>query len=301
MRSTDFHGLVPPLLTPFTTDRELDEPAMTRVIEHLLTGVHGLFLLGTTAEFTQLNEATAARILKHAAAVIARRVPVAVHVTHTDRSMIARRLAQAVDIGADAVVLTAPYYFRPSQDDLFDFVTDVAAMSELPLMLYNMPGYTKVSFGIPLVRRLLDNSRIVGIKDSSGSAGNLADLCGLIRERPDFRVFVGLDTLFSDCIRLGGHGAVIGSPYLAPRLCRRLYETLREGNVKATEPLQATLNAITSRVFFSQPGDDLGVIKSIKSCCQSMGLCGPTMSWPHRPLSKPAQDTLAATLAELKL
>jgi 2-dehydro-3-deoxy-D-pentonate aldolase len=301
MSHPSLHGLVPPLLTPFTPDRRLDVDALHRVVEWLLTGVHGLFLLGTTAEFTQLDDDLSLDILKHSAEINADRVPLAVHVTHTNRRRAQHLIYQAADIGAAAVVVTAPYYFRPSQDELFDYVMDVVGMSPLPVVLYNMPHYTKVSFGIPLLRRLMQESRIVGMKDSSGSIGFLADLTELARGRPDFHVLVGSDYLFTDCIRLGGHGAVIGSPYLAPPLCRDLYEALRAGDLQRAEPLQRKLNAVTSRIFFSQANDDLGVIKSIKTCLAVKGLCTPTMSWPHQPLSADAERHLSETMRELNL
>jgi 2-dehydro-3-deoxy-D-pentonate aldolase len=296
-----FQGLVPPLLTPFTPDRRLDVPALSRVTEHLLTGVHGLFLLGTTAEFTQLDDNTTDDVLREAARILADRVPIAVHVTQTDRRRVQKLLQRAADIGASAVVVTAPYYFRPSQAELEQYVLDIISMSPLPVILYNMPHYTKVSFGMPLVRRLIDHPRVVGMKDSGGQIGYLCDVIAAAKHRPDFGVMVGIDYLFTECVRLGGHGAVIGSPSLAPQLCRRLFDAARAGRLDEVGPTQDTLNAITTRLFFGKPDDDLGVIKSIKLCCSLLGLCDTTMSWPHAPIDESYRDRYRQIMHELNL
>src|ERR1017187_2358517 len=131
-------GLITPLATPLAlsgrAEPTLDVPGLERLIEHVIDGgVTGIFLLGSTGEFSSLGREMRQEIIRRACAHVNRRVPVLACITDTSISETLRLAGTAVEVGADAVVLAAPYYFEHSQDDLFRYLEQITERLALPL------------------------------------------------------------------------------------------------------------------------------------------------------------------------
>ncbi|HEX3349735.1 MAG TPA: dihydrodipicolinate synthase family protein, partial [Acetobacteraceae bacterium] len=158
-------GIVPPVLTPLTDRFAVDYPSFTRVIEHLIAGgAHGLFFLGSTGEVVFHDEATRQGILEHAVRVVGGRVPVLAGVVDptTDRMIgHARRAAAA---GADAIVVTAPFYTRTSQPEIVDHFRYVAEDAGLPVIAYDIPVCVHVKLDRATIATLAREGTIAGLK-----------------------------------------------------------------------------------------------------------------------------------------
>ena len=168
-----FHGIVPPVVTPLTHDFKVDYPSFTRVIENLLEGgVHGLFVLGSTSEVVFHDEATRRAILDHAVKVNNGRVPLLAGVIDptTDRVIGHSKVAKAA--GADAVVVTAPFYTRTSQPETLDHFRYVRDGVDLPVIAYDIPVCVNIKLERGTLVTLAREGAIAGVKDSSGDEGS---------------------------------------------------------------------------------------------------------------------------------
>jgi hypothetical protein len=158
-----------PLLTPLRPDQSLDEAGLERLIEHALAGgVSGVFLLGSTGEFALLDHETRFQLIRAARRVVRGRVPVLAGVSEPGTRAAIEFGRRAVELGAEAVVASPPFYYHHSQGDLIAHFTAIAEGIPAPLVLYNIPRNVKVSLAPETVRRLMEIPNIIGLKDSAG-------------------------------------------------------------------------------------------------------------------------------------
>jgi len=282
-------GIVTPLATPLAKTNQaepsLDILGLERLIEHVLAGgVSGLFLLGTTGEFTSLDREMRQEIIRRSCAQVNRRVPVLAGITDTSISETLRLAETAVEAGADAVVLAAPYYFQNSQDDLLRYLELVTKRLSLPLFLYNIPHLTKNSFDPETVRRAADMPGVVGLKDSTGDLKYLEKTMALLGERPGFSVLIGPEEMLVECMKRGAIGGVCGGSNLNPALFVGLYNAIMRGDGKTIEELQAKVEQASHALYqVGAPGGSY--LRGIKAALALAGLCGPEPAPPFAPFT----------------
>jgi len=292
-------GIVPPLVTPLTGRDRLDVAALERLIEHVLEGgVHGVFILGTTGEGPSLSHRLQREMIRQTGRIVAGRVPVFVGVTDPSFVESVDLARTASEAGADFVVLAAPFYFPVHQADLLQYTEEFARESALPTLLYNMPTHTKVSFDIATVARLLDNPRIVGVKDSSGSMLYFNQLLELARERPDFAVFMGPEELMAQAVLAGAHGGVCGGANLLPRLYVELFEAAVSDDLRLVAKLQHRVMRMSSKIYQVGPAPT-GYLTGIKSALSLVDICSAIFAEPIHPLSEPQVATIRQHLVDL--
>jgi 4-hydroxy-tetrahydrodipicolinate synthase len=220
-----FTGIIPPLVTPLLDRDTLDVAGLERLIERVLNGgVNGLFLLGTTGEGASLSYRLRRELIECTANRVKGRVPILVNITDTAFIESVNLARHAAESGAHALVVAPPYYLPPAQPELQEYLAHLVPELPLPLFLYNMPALTKVSYEPETLRRLMDEPRIVGLKDSSGNIGYFRDVAVLLKHRPEWSLLVGPEDLLLDAIAAGGHGGIHGGANLFPKLYVRLYE-----------------------------------------------------------------------------
>ncbi len=164
------HGIIPPLVTPFKANEDLDLDRLRSLIDEMIGhGVHGIFVLGTTSEFYSLDEREKQEVIATAVAQVNRRCPVMAG-TGAETTREAVRLSKmAVREGADAVSVITPYYISPTQAEIADHYRRIAEQIDRPLLLYNNPAVCGgVKIDIETVAKLAEVPNITGIKDSSG-------------------------------------------------------------------------------------------------------------------------------------
>jgi 4-hydroxy-tetrahydrodipicolinate synthase len=201
-------GIVPPLVTPLTARDVLDVEGLHRLLEHVIAGgVSGVFILGTTGEAPSLSYRLRREMISETIRIVCGRVPVLVGVTDTAFVESVGLARHAADCGAEAAVLSTPYYFPAGQTELTADVQKIAPRIPLRLMLYNMPGLTKVWFEIETLRKLSTIQSIIGVKDSSGDLEYFSALCKRKALRPDWTVLIGPEAKLVKAHALGGDGA----------------------------------------------------------------------------------------------
>src|ERR1035437_2975093 len=282
-------GIVTPLATPLAlsnhAEPSLDAFGLERLIEHVISGgVNGIFLLGTTGEFPSLGREMRQEIIRRPCTQVTRRVPVLAGIADTAISETLRLADTAVEAGADAVVLAAPYYFQHSQDDLLGYLELVTKRLSLPLFLYNIPHLTKTSFDPESVRRAADFPGVVGLKDSTGDLQYLEKTVALLHDRPGFSILIGPEEMLVECMKRGAIGGVCGGSNLNPTLFVELYNAIVRGDTKCAEELQAKVEQ-SSRALYRVGFHGGSYLRGIKAALSLAGLCGPEPAPPFAPFS----------------
>lgn len=296
---TRVHGIVPPMVTPLASPDSIDELGLQRLVEYLIEGgVHGLFILGTTGEGPSLSQSTRRDLVTLTCKLVDGRVPVMVGITECVPANAIELGAVAAAEGATAVVLAPPYYFPLTQQELGDYVEGLAAKLELPLMLYNMPGLTKVWYEAETLQRLAQVESIIGLKDSSGDLKYFEAAVQIKQQRPDWSLLVGPEHLLSATMQLGGDGGVNGGAHLFPRLFVNCYEALRRGEVAEAARFQAGIQAM--QACYAVGGDDpQRYLKVPKHGLALKGICSDRMAPPLQPLSAEQIGRLGQHLQDL--
>jgi len=238
----ELRGIIPAVITPFTVDEQVDEPAFRKVLNLMVDhGVHGLFPVGTGGEFSTLTLDEKKRLTDIAVKEVAGRAFVMPNVgaITTAESVVLARHAEAV--GCDAVSAVTPFFLKPSQDELFEHYRTICAAVKLPVLAYNIPERTGgVALSVATVARLArEVPNFAGIKDSTGDLSNSVEF--LQATPAGFRVFMGRDTLIFGALLYGCAGAVAATANVAPALAVGIYQAVEVGDLAKARELQAKL------------------------------------------------------------
>jgi dihydrodipicolinate synthase/N-acetylneuraminate lyase len=295
-------GIVPPLITPLRDRDELDVPGLERLIEHVLAGgVAGFFVLGTTGEAASLGYRLRFELVERVCRQVAGRVPVLVGITDTAFVESVRLARHAAEAGAQAVVLSSPYYHPVAQPELWEYLQHIVPELPLPVFLYNMPSLTKVPFALDTLRRALDLPQVVGLKDSSGDMGYLHQVGRLLAERPGWSLLVGPEDLLADAVLLAGaHGGVNGGANLVPRLYVDLYEAAARRDLARAAELHARVVRLVGTLY-AVGHHGSAVIKGLKCALALLGICDDFMAEPFHRFREPERAQVRRHLADLGL
>ena len=293
-----YQGIVPPLVTPLADRDKLDHAGTQRLIEHLIKGgVHGVFILGTTGEAPSLSYHLRREFIQLVSETVASRVPVFVGVTDTSLVESLRLAEFAKQSGADAVVLSTPYYFPAGQTELIKYIADIVEEVPLPLMLYNMPSLTKVWFEIDTLRTLAQHQQIVGVKDSSGDMKYFQQMLGLKSLRPDWSMFIGPEHLTAEAIAMGGDGGVNGGANIYPQLFVDLYDAAMAQNHQQIEVLTQRVNRLQQ--IYSVGKYASRFIKATKCALSINGICSDHMAEPFNHFMPPQRAEVSDILSRM--
>lgn len=205
-------GAFTALVTPFTADGAVDEPAFRRLIRwQVLAGIDGLVPCGTTGESPTLSADERERLIA-ATVEVARerasrdRIRVVAGTGTNDTGATIRATRRAAELGADAALVVAPYYNRPDARMLEAHFRAIADEGDLPIVVYNVPSRTGANVDADTFLRLAEHPRVVGVKEASGNLDQIARIC---RDRPrDVAVLAGDDAWTLPILAMGGDGVV---------------------------------------------------------------------------------------------
>lgn len=225
-------GIIPALITPYHEDESLDVVGLRALVSHLLPDVDGLLVNGTTADFPLLTHAERQEAIAAVVEVADGQKPVlaGTGAVATREAIALTREAQAA--GADAALVVAPYYLRPSLVGLErHFAAIAAALPDFPILLYNFPQLAGQPIPPDMVVRLAAIPNIVGMKDTSGDLAYMLEV--LERVPSDFQVLVGRGTVFLPAIAAGAIGGILACANLIPAQWQAVYRAIRAGDWKA--------------------------------------------------------------------
>ena len=303
--SLHLHGIVPPVVTPLTPDFQVDKPSLRRVVRHLLDGgVHGLFVLGSTSEVVFLDARQRAEVMATIAEENNGRVPLVAGVIDTTTDKVIAHARQALDMGMQGLVVTAPFYTRTSQAEIIEHFTMIRDAVDLPILAYDIPVCVHSKLERATLRTLHERGVICALKDSSGDDGNMRMVMRDFAARPDFAVLTGSEIVVDSALMVGAHGCVPGLGNVDPAGYVRLYDAARRGDWAAARREQERLIELFQIVFQGVPetSPNASGVGGFKTAMQLMGLIQHRhMSRPNKVLSEEKVERVKAIVARAGL
>jgi dihydrodipicolinate synthase/N-acetylneuraminate lyase len=289
LKLEELTGVLPALISPLRSDGCVDEAAVTRLVEHVIEGgVRGVLALGSTGETASLDETARRTLLSCVVAAAAGRVPVICGVAQSHLAAARTEVEAAARLGATAALVTPPFYYPIDQATVLAFYRRLSENSPLPILLYNIPQFTKVVAEPTTVAALARDGTIAGIKDSSRDFEYFEGVCIATRELPRFRIFTGSDTMLLSSLAMGGAGTICGAANVAPHWVVRIFDAFQRGDMVAARADQDTLYQLVMVLRG-------GVFPAaIKAACHLQGICEPWCAAPVQPLD----DQLVAKLRD---
>lgn len=247
-RQIRLSGVFPAAITPHhPKTHEADYAGALELVDFLTNaGVDGICIFGSTGEFINYSFAERHRLLS--LAVKRSRVPIIAGVSHSTISGALQLADDAIQAGADALMLMPPYFFRYEQSEVEEFYRIFARETSdaVPILLYNIPGFT-TGIEIETVRRLFETGRFAGIKDSSGDWAFFERLLALRNEVP-FALFGGPELLVGRSLHAGADGIISGCACAVPELVVNIHRAVRAGDRELADSLDARLIDFATRV-----------------------------------------------------
>lgn len=244
--STTIKGILTPHMVPLDARGRIDEDELSRYVVWLVDrGVHGLYPNGSTGEFLRFTVEERRRIVQIVCAAAGGRVPVVAGAAEANVSETIRACEHCLEAGARAVAVVSPFYYRLSPESVYAYFREIGQHSPIDVTLYNIPMLAS-PIDVPTVRRLAEEfPRIIGIKDSSGDISHMGRLIAAVRPiRPDFSFLTGWDPALVPMLAIGCDGGTHASSGVVPELTRRVYDTVRAGDLGTALGLQQQLTDI---------------------------------------------------------
>jgi 4-hydroxy-tetrahydrodipicolinate synthase len=284
-----FSGSIPALVTPFR-DGSFDEASFRKLVDwQIESGSSALVPCGTTGESSTLSNAEHHRVIEVCIEQAAGRVPVIAGCGSNDTANARLHINFSQKCGAAAALVVAPYYNRPSQEGIYAHFTALAASSDLPLILYNVPGRTVTDIEPDTVCRLAKHKTIVGIKDASGDLSRVTDhRMGI---DGDFCQLSGDDELALPYNAAGGVGCISVTANVAPKLCADFQEACRLNDFKLARQINDKLYPLHYAMFCdASPGPVKYALTRVHSWI------GEELRLPMTPCSAEARTQVDAAL-----
>ncbi|PRY35663.1 4-hydroxy-tetrahydrodipicolinate synthase [Umezawaea tangerina] len=239
------------MVTPMRPDGAVDDAAAVALVDHLLaTGCDGVVVAGTTGESPTLTEAEVTRLVRVVAERSAGRARVTVGVGTYDTAGSVRRARAAEEAGADAVLLVAPYYSRPTQAGVVAHCTAVADATGLPVMLYDVPARTGIAFAEATLVELADHPRIRAVKDAKGDLFEAMS----VMSRTALAYYCGIDELNLPYLACGAAGVLSVVGNVAADRNAELLAAVRRGDLEAARAVQTALIPLVDAVMRTSSG-----------------------------------------------
>ncbi|HEY6116903.1 MAG TPA: dihydrodipicolinate synthase family protein [Candidatus Dormibacteraeota bacterium] len=289
-------GVLVALASPMTRSGDVDRGGVGRLVEHVVAGgVDGVLALGSTGETASLDEPARRTVLETVISATAGRVPVMCGVAQSQLSTAIAEVEAAANAGADAVLVAPPFYYPTDQAGVQAFYRAIAERSKLPVFVYNIPQFTKVSVEAASLASLAREGAIHGVKDSSRDFEYFEGVCIATRELPEFRIFTGSDTMLVASLAAGGAGTICGAANVAPAWVVNTYKDFMRGDLVAARASQDAVYRLVAALRE-------GVFPlAIKAALHMEGVCEPWSAPPSRRLEEPALSRLRDFLAASRL
>jgi 4-hydroxy-tetrahydrodipicolinate synthase len=287
-------GSLVAIVTPMFDDGSLDLDALRKLIDwHIDAGTDGIVIVGTTGESPTVDVDEHCLLIKTTVEQVAGRVAVIAGTGANSTREAIELTRNAKDLGADACLLVAPYYNKPTQEGLYQHYAAVASAVDIPQILYNVPGRTGCDIHNDTVIRLSAISNIVGIKDATGGIERGTDL--LLRLPKDFAVYSGDDATGMALMLLGAHGVISVTANVAPTLMHQMCVAAMAGEVKKACEINAKLFALHQKLFI-----EANPIPA-KWVLQQMGLIKTGIRLPMVNLSVQYHDVLRHAMSRAEI
>ncbi|MFO7659832.1 MAG: 4-hydroxy-tetrahydrodipicolinate synthase [Candidatus Cloacimonadaceae bacterium] len=282
------------LVTPFKNG-EVDYTALEKLINwHLEQGTDGFVLLGTTAETAGLASDEKDALLRFAIQRINHKVPIVIGTGTNNLAQTIAMTHKAKELGADYALVITPYYIKPTQNGLYEYFKTVSGKTDLPIIMYNVPGRTGVNMtSATTIRIAKECKNIIGVKEASG---NIVQASEIIRDAPEGFVLVsGEDAVNMPLMACGGKGIISVTANVAPKLMHEHIQTCLKGDFTTARQQHLELIKLNAVMFI-----ETNPIPA-KEALHMMGFIENEFRLPMCPLQESSRAVLKAALKEYKL
>ena len=294
MIQTRLKGMGVALITPFKEDGSVDYEALLRLVDYQLqNGTDFLCVLGTTAETPTLSKEEKEKVKRTVIDRVGGRIPILLGVGSNSTQAVVESVKNDDMTGVDALLVVVPYYNKPSQEGIYQHYKAVAEATDLPIVLYNVPGRTGVNMTAETTLRLArDFQNIVAIKEASGNIGQMDEI---IKNAPEgFDVISGDDGITFPLITLGAVGviSVLGNAF--PYEFSRMTRLAMQGDYANAVTIHHKFTEMINLLFVD--GNPAGV----KAVMSQMGMIENKLRLPLVPARQVTCDKIRAELEALK-
>ncbi|MCC4313841.1 dihydrodipicolinate synthase family protein [Streptomyces malaysiensis] len=292
----DLHGIIPPLVSPFTADEQPDlDPLRAEVRYHLDLGVHGLCVTGSTGDGQMLSVDDSVAIADTAVRETAGQVPVIAGIIQDSTREVIRYGKAIAQTGVDALQVTPVHYlFQPDEERTIEYYRRVAEETGMPVVIYNVIPYALIP-ATTVARILNEVPNVIGVKQSGGNIHQLADL--LHMNPAGGKVFTAVDDLLFPSYLMGAQGAISATLTVVPELCLQQWDAVQRGDIATALELHNKQLPIWRAI------DGPNMTPRIKAALAMQGRNGGHSLSPLTPVSDTERETLrtAFKAADIKV
>ena len=288
-----FKGSIPAVITPFIGKR-VDYASLTKILNYLIdNGSHGLVPCGTTGESPTLSHEEHKKIIEETIRITDKRTPVIAGTGSNNTLEAIEYTDHAENSGADAALVVTPYYNKPTQKGLYEHFKAIAEKTNIPIIIYNIPGRSIVDMSIETMIELSKIKNIIGVKDATNDL--FRPLLTRKKMQSEFCYLSGEDGTALAYLAQGGHGCISVTANVAPKLCSELHIAWQESNIKKAQEINLKLSSLHNALFIeSSPGP-------VKYAASLLGLCDENTRLPLSQIKDDTKKVVKNCLQELQL
>ncbi len=289
----NLHGTGVAAVTPFNIDGKVDFPALKKLLNHLIDGgVEYIVSLGTTGETATLNDHEKQEIWEFTTATVAGRLPLVAGIGGNNTLEIAKKISSFNINGYDAILSVSPYYSKPNQEGIYQHYKHLSEHSNLPIILYNVPGRTGSNMQAETTIRLAnDFKNIIAIKEASA---NFDQFNQIMRDKPEgFSLISGDDPITLQMIAMGAIGVISVVGNALPQQFSTMVRLCLNGQFNEAAQIHESLLEFT-RLLFAE-GNPAGV----KSALKSLGICEDAVRLPLVKASVNLESSISSILKSI--
>jgi dihydrodipicolinate synthase/N-acetylneuraminate lyase len=276
-----YHGVVIPMVTPFTEHDKLDEGAAIKLLENVMEGGTFPFILGTTGESASITFETRLKLVKKVADFVKQRTIVYAGISDNCLENCLTLAQKFYDLGINVFVAHLPSYFPLTPDMMLRHYETLADRCPGEIMIYNIKSTTHMSLPLNVIEKLSHHPKLVGLKDSERDLERLKKLTEMFATRQDFSLLCGWTAQSANTLMMGFDGIVPSTGNLIPKKFADLYHAVVGDDLATANKLQAEIDPIADLHQKDMLGSEM--IAGLKVMLNEMGLCEP---WVHPPLTR---------------
>ena len=283
-------GVVPPMLTPFKENGDLDKASLTTLIDFLSSNVDGLFITGSYGAGPMMDLDERKEVLEISVKTAAGRIPVIPMVGTTNNRDSVELTCHAEKAGAAAVAAVGPYYFSHNEDDLLDFYKALIDAADIPVYLYNNPGFQGYQISLETIKKL-KKAGLAGVKDATFDILTHASYHRILKD-DHFDVVLGTEAMFASACVLGCRAFIPGLANAFPEINRKMYEEGMRGDFDACRETQFHINKLRDIMYLAR-STQLAVYAMLE-------IRGIIKAYPRRPFVPATPEEVEAIRKELR-
>ena len=288
-----FKGSIPAVITPFIEDK-VDYDSLYKVLTYLIDNrSHGLVPCGTTGESPTLSHDEHKKIIEETIKITDKRIPVIAGTGSNNTLEAIEYTDHAEKSGADAALIVTPYYNKPTQLGLYEHFKTIADKTNIPIIIYNIPGRSIVDMTIETMIELSKIENIIGVKDATNDL--FRPLLTRKKMQNDFCYLSGEDGTALAYLAQGGHGCISVTANVAPKLCSEMHSAWQEKNISKAQEINLKLSSLHNALFIeSSPGP-------VKYAASLLGLCKQDTRLPLSRINDDTMKLVKSCLQDLQL